>query len=202
MGGRGSGRSGGLGMLTVKCHEYHSVDLDWLRRKRCLRPGYSGKLTWSRGGTPTGNIDYRVEASGLRLIYKTRSHGGDWRDVDELVPFVQTRTNFGGGRRWFECLSCRTRCRILYGGAYFRCRRCHRLKYDTQYEPPFARAATRALKIRDRLGCRGGIGDPFPAKPKGMHWRTYERLQAQEERLQNAWALGIMTKWNLSDRGE
>ena len=29
--------------------------------------------------------------------------------------------------------------------------------------------ATRALKIRDRQGCKGGIGDLFPVKPKGMH---------------------------------
>ena len=174
-------------MLTDKCHEYHSVDLDWLRRKRYLRPGYSGKLTWSRGGTPTGNIDYRVEASGLRLTYKTRSHG-DWRDVDELVPFVQTPTNFGGGRRWFECLSCRTRCRILYGGTYFRCRRCHRLKYESQYEPAWVRAASRALKIQQRLGCGEGIDDAFPPKPKGMHLKTYRRLEAEYERLTNTWA--------------
>ena len=45
MGGRGSGRSGGMGMLTDKCHEYHSVDIDWLRRKRYLRTGHSGNLT-------------------------------------------------------------------------------------------------------------------------------------------------------------
>ena len=192
MGGRGSGRSGGLGMLTDKCHEYHSVDLDWLRRKRYLRTGYSGKLTWSRGGTPTGNIDYRVEASGLRLIYKTRSHGGEWRDVDELVPFVHTRTNFGSGRRWFECLSCRIRCRILYGGAYFRCRRCHRLKYESQYEPAWGRAASRALKIRERLGGKGGIDDPFPLRRKGMQWKTYHRLEAEYERLTNNWAAAAM----------
>jgi hypothetical protein len=166
MGGLGSGRSGGLGMLTDKWHEYHSVDLDWLRRKRCLRSGYSGKLTWSRGGTPTGNIDYRVEVSGLRLTYKTRSHGGEWQDVDELVPFVQTPTNFGGGRRWFECLSCRTRCRILYGGAYFRCRRCHRLKYESQYEPAW---------VRPQVG-RSRFGNGWAVeKVSTMHFRQSQK---------------------------
>lgn len=202
MGGRGSGRTGGLGMLTDKCHEYHSVDIDWLRRKRCLRPGCAGKLTWSRGGTRTGNIDYRIETTGLRLIYKTRSHGGAWRDVNELVPFVQTPTNFGGGRQWFKCLSCGARCRILYGGGYFRCRRCHRLKYESQYEPAFACAASRALKIREKLGGMGGLDMPFPEKPKGMHWRTYERLRNKEEHLQTAWVMGIAQKWNFFGRGE
>ena len=89
------------------------------------------------------------------------------------------------------------RCRILYGGAQFRCRRCQRHKYDTQYEPAFARAATRALKIRERLGCKHGIDHPFPEKPKGMRWKTYERLVAKDESLQNAWAVGISARFRL-----
>ena len=201
MDGRGSGRTGGLGMLTDKCHEFHSVDLDWLRRKGYLRPGNSGKLTWSRGGSPTGNIDYRVESGGLRLTYKTRSHGGEWRDVDDLVPLVDTPTNFGGQRQWFRCLSCGNRCRILYGGSQFRCRRCHRLKYESQYEPPFARALSQAFKIRGRLGGEGGFDEPLPDKPKGMHWITYKRLQAEDQALQNAWAVGVARKFNFFDLG-
>ena len=103
----------------------------------------------------------------------------------------------GGNRQWFECPSCRTRCRILYGGAFFRCRRCQGLKYETQYEPPFARAATRALKIRERLGSDGGIDEPFPPKPKGMHQKTYERLEAQAEKFDQKWAVGIARKFRL-----
>jgi len=49
----------------------------------------------------------------------------------------------------------------------------------TQYEPPFARAAMRALKIGERIGGKGGIDEPFPEKPKSMHWKTYERLEAE-----------------------
>ena len=74
------------------------------------------------------------------------------------------------------------------------------MKYDTQYDPPFARAATRALKIRERLGGQGGIDDPFPPKPKGMHWKTYERLQAREERMQEAWAIGIAQRFRMFAR--
>ena len=190
MGGCGSGRHGGLS--AGKCHEHHSVDLAWLRRKGYLRPGYSGSVTWSRFGQKIGFIDYRVETDGLRLIYRTRRHGGAWQGVNELIPFSATRTNFGGFRKWFLCPSCDRRCRILYGGARFRCRRCYRLKYESQYEPVFGRAASRVHKLRECLGASGSLDDPFPAKPKGMHWKTYRRLEALDEHLQNQWAVGIM----------
>jgi hypothetical protein len=38
-----------------------------------------------------------------------------------------------------------------------------------------------------RLDGSGNLLDPFPKRPKGMHWRTYRRLQAAalaaEERM-------------------
>jgi hypothetical protein len=197
MGGIGSGRPSGTGMWRDKCHDYLSIDLAWLRKQGCLRPGRRGELTWSRGGQQVGNIQYRVEASGLRLIYRTRPYGGEWSSVNELISFDYTQTNFSGRRAWFQCPSCRQRCRILYGGSRFRCRNCHGLVYETQYEPPFARAATRALKIRKRLGGNGGIDDFFPEKPKGMHWKTYDRLRQEDEQLRNAWVAGISAKWTL-----
>lgn len=35
-----------------------------------------------------------------------------------------------------------------------------------------------------------------------MHQTTYDRLQAQEERLQTAWAVGIMGMFRIFERGE
>jgi len=180
--------------MVDKTNEYHRIDLAWLRRENLLRPGRWSTLTWSRGGRPSGSIQVAVNTQSIRLVYRQRRHGEEWQDVNETVPLVETATRFGGGRQWLQCLSCRRRCRILYGGTLFRCRRCHGLKYETQYEPPFARAATKALKIRERLGGDSGIDDPFPEKPKGMHWTTYERLRDEDERLQGAWARGIMTR--------
>ena len=200
MGGRGSGRSAGLGLTVDKTSDFHSIDLGWLRRRSLLNGGFWSTITWSRGGNPTGSVRVMCQSNGLRISYRARQHGQDWVDVDELVPFAGTATQFGGNRQWFTCLSCRLRCRILYGGSYFRCRRCCRLKYDTQYEPDFARAATQALKIRERLGGQGGIDDAFPPKPKGMHWRTYERLRAKAERLEGLWGAGIMGRFGPFDR--
>ena len=197
MGGRGSGRPSGHGLSVEKCHEFHSIDLAWLRKQNLLRVGTWSTLRWSRGAQEAGSIKFAVLSQGIRLVYRRREHGGDWQDVDEIIPLVETPAQFGGSRQWFRCLSCQKRCRIIYCGSYFRCRRCHGLKYDTQYEPDFARAATAALKIRSRLGAKSGIDDPFPPKPKGMHRRTYERLRDEEEQLQSAWVVGIMARFSI-----
>jgi len=34
-------------------------------------------------------------------------------------------------------------------------------------------------KGKRKLGGVAGMGNPFPLKPKGMHWKTYHRLQSQ-----------------------
>ncbi len=199
MGGRGSGRQSSFGLMVDKTNEFHSIDLAWLLRQKLLTNGRTTSLSWSRAGRQTGSIRFEYLGHCVRLIYRQRRHGEEWQDVNEVVPLVETSTRFGGRRQWFKCLSCRRRCRVLYGGAYFRCRRCNGLKYETQYEPPFARAATRALKLRERLGGKGGIDTPFPLKPKGMHWKTYDRLRDQAEELESAWARGIMAKWRFGE---
>ncbi|MBV1696228.1 MAG: hypothetical protein KGP27_17340 [Hyphomicrobiales bacterium] len=184
--------------MVTKTNEVHSIDLAWLRRRKLFNVGRWTTLRWSRGGRETGSIRFEVHSGAVRLVYRHQPLGStDWTSIDERVPLLETATRFGGNRQWFLCLSCSRRCRILFGGARFRCRRCLNLKYETQYEPDFSRAATRALKIRERLGGQGGIDDPFPDKPKGMHWTTYTRLQAEEERLQQAWAMGIIGRFRL-----
>lgn len=194
MGGRGSGRPNSYGLHVDKCNEFHSIDLAWLRKRKLANVGQWSTLRWSRAGRETGSIRVEYLEHGLRLVYRHRK-GDGWTSVDEVVPFEETPLRLGGTRLWFKCLSCSRRCRILYGGNRFRCRLCYRLKYETQYEPDFARAATRALKIRERLGSSGGIDDFFPLRPRGMHRRIYDRLRQEEEELQSAWSLGILAKF-------
>ena len=86
---------------------------------------------------------------------------------------------------------------MLYGGAYFRCRQCHGLKYESQYEPAFARAVSRSQSIRRRLGGTSDLQDPFPDKPKGMHWRTYHRLRAEVENLERVWVKAMAAHLRL-----
>jgi hypothetical protein len=66
---------------------------------------------------------------------------------------------------------------VLYGpGKYFLCRHCYDLTYQSQQDNKMYRAVHRAQDIRRRLGASANRMEPFPEKPKGMHWRTYERF--------------------------
>lgn len=87
MGGRGSGRTCGW---PTTLDDLHRVDLPYLRRHGCLRPGYDGTLRWSRAGHETGSIRFAVESDRLWLIYRVRRHGEEWEAVSESVPLVRT----------------------------------------------------------------------------------------------------------------
>jgi hypothetical protein len=155
-------------------------------------------------GRRTGSSSSKVEDYlGIDLAWLRRrgclKPDESWRAIDELVPFMETQNGFGGYRRWFRCLGCSRRCRIIYGGSHFRCRRCHALKYQSQYERPFTRATNRAQKLRDRLGKTDAIDDPFPPRPKGMHWRTYRRLEALDNKLQEKWSAALIQCLRLFD---
>ncbi len=75
---------------------------------------------------------------------------------------------------------------VLYGGGIFACRKCYQLAYPSQREDTGNRAARRAHRIRDRMGWPGSIleGSGW-GKPKGMHWRTYERLCDEHDTLED-----------------
>ena len=79
----------------------------------------------------------------------------------------------------------------------YACRRCHRLAYKCQRETPDDRASRQADKLRDRLGWEAGIHNGNGYKPKGMHWRTFERLEARHDALVNASLMGIAAKLGL-----
>ncbi len=184
MGGSGSGRLGGFHARTTE--DMTSIDLAWLRKEGILsRWGWS-TMSWSRGGNKYASISIRPEQYGLKLSYSV-DEGEEKKCIKEFIPYSYTDTNFGGMRQWFQCLSCGRNCRVIYGGQYFRCRHCYGLKYQSQYERSWSRATDKALKIRQKLGCDGGIDDPFPEKPKGMHWKTYYRFEAEYERCCKAW---------------
>jgi hypothetical protein len=56
------------------------------------------------------------------------------------------------------------------------------------------RALHRAQDIRRRLGGSANMTEPFPDKPKGMNWRTYERLWGEHHEAEMEQLVG-MKEW-------
>ncbi|SDM10350.1 hypothetical protein SAMN04488026_11751 [Aliiruegeria lutimaris] len=200
MGGTGSGRHWHYGARNTK-EDYRAIDVRWLKREGILRPGYSGNITWSRNGVVTGTIGISAEPRRVVLDYRSRSGGEEWQSLRYSVHLDATACNLGGARQWFLCPAqgCGRRVAVLYGGRIFACRHCHQLAYPSQREDAGDRAARKADRIRERLGWQPGIMNP-PGwqKPKGMHWRTFERLQHQRDRLVMQALGGIAARFEFS----
>lgn len=165
----------------------------------CIEKGASDRGARVAGSGPAMARRLRPSACAPMTdgsCYPIVTEGGDneeWENVEEPVPIVWAPCNFGGARPWFVCpgivngISCRRRVGKLYGsGRYFLCRQCYRLAYQSQREQPHERALRRANNIRMRLGGGPGVLSPFPEKPKGMHWRSYERQRQRAAKAEGA----------------
>ncbi len=181
------------------------LDVRYLARNGMLRPGFYS-LSWRCGDRPAGNIGLRVTEDGptlgtITLEYRTRRGEGAWQDVTQRVWLDWTPCTYGGERPWLLCPLCLRRMAILYsGGAGFACRKCLRLVYQSQRESSGDRALAQAQAIRRRLGGSANMLEPFPMKPPGMHWRTYDRLHwlarvAEARYDAEFWA--TMQRWNV-----
>jgi hypothetical protein len=179
-------------------NEYQSIDVRYLYRNRLLEPGHYFSLRCSRAGRQTGSMGSVAHRDQVTLLYRhRRGPGGEWEDVKQTVPLTWTACNFGGGRPWFVCpgAGCARRVAVLYGpGRYFLCRHCYDLSYQSQRDNSMYRALHRAQDIRRRLGGSANMMEPFPDKPKGMHWKTYERLWWEHHEAEMEQLVG-MREW-------
>jgi hypothetical protein len=200
MGGIGSGRRYQSGRNTTS--DYQSLDVRWLLKRGLLTPGRSETISWSRNGNTIASIQVRAEADRVVLNYRSRSHGDYWQAMEYPVYLEWTHCHLGGRRAWFRCPAhgCSRRVAILYGGAIFACRHCHRLAYESQREAGYDRMARRADRLRDKLGWEPGILNGNGIKPKGMHWRTFERLETEHDALVDESLAGMAKRFGMQDR--
>ena len=115
-----------------------------------------------------------------------RERGGEWQPIRDRIPLAITTPNYGGKRAWFLCPSCYKRKRVLWGRKYYRCAKCYGMRHNSQYEDRASRLLDRAQKIKEKLGGNASCLYPFPSKPKGMHWRTYEAKREEYEQYYSA----------------
>ncbi|MFZ2999699.1 MAG: hypothetical protein WA071_05175 [Undibacterium umbellatum] len=136
-----------------------------MARKGLLKSARAFKWQWSNGS----EIDCHIYSDAIELRYATIA-----RPMQNYrIEIGETICNYGGTRSWFICPYCQHRSAKLYLKlSRFACRCCQRLRYQSQALDPLARNQWSYSKLQKRL-IDGEI------KPKGMHWRTYERIKDQ-----------------------
>lgn len=184
MGGYGSGRRWHFNTKDTT-NDYRALDVRRWKRDGLLTSCQAFGWQWSRNGEVYASIRVRTEENRVTLIYRHRNKGEEeWQDENYPIYLEWTNCHLGGKRPWFLCPAkgCGRRVAILYGGTIFACRHCYQLAYESQREALHDRAARRADRIREKLDWPGGIleGSGW-GKPKGMHWKTYERLTAKHD---------------------
>lgn len=187
-------------MAKSTTDDYRRLDVRALHKAGMLGAGHAAMWNWYSRGVLRASIHVRAEAGRLILNYAATSNG-ESKDYRYPVGLSWTPCRFGGERPWFLCPSCRRRVAILYGGAVFACRHCYRLAYESQRERGYNRLAGRADKIRRRLGWPVGILNPKGwQKPKGMHWATFARLNAEHDALVAAALDSMAARLGLMER--
>ncbi len=181
MGGFGSGRKFGASVTE----DYRQIDIRRWQREGLLFPGNYINWQWFQSGEKVASIGVKVETGQLRFIYShCDNNSDDWESVNYPVKLQTTDCHYGGVRYWFSCPStgCGRRVAMLYAGSkYFACRHCYQLAYKSQRETDEDRLIRKNNKIRQKLGWKPGILNGKGWKPKGMHWKTFERLQWEHD---------------------
>lgn len=161
-----------------RTEDFRQIDLATFP-KAVLTYGGAGRIRWFREDRETASINYTVSHEGVILSYYV-GKAGCRQAIDDFVEFDRVPQPFGGCRKWFLCPGCQKRCRVLYGGTRFQCRACVGATYESQYDRVGLASFNRSLVIREKLGGPFGLDWPFPSKPKGMHWNTYQRLKQND----------------------
>lgn len=183
MGGWGSGRQGGRPIAE----EALRIEFCWMLRTGLARPGksVSGTLRWTCRGEPSGNINYACDMRDpdnavMELRFNvTRRSTGERKDYVQHVPLTYTQPHFGGRRWWMRCPITGERVAKLYvpdEGDLFASRKAWRIGYRSQRVTDRDAIFERLFRIQRRLGCSEGWEQPI-RRPKGMHRRTYRRLE-------------------------
>lgn len=196
MGSYGSGRHGG----RPTADSSRTVDLAWMMRKGFAVEGrdISGSIHFTCGDQPAGNISYRAEMHSKgheRLVLSyTRASGDEMESVRQIVHLTFTRPHFGGKRWWMICPARGHRAGKLYlpmNGDRFASRKAWQLGYHSQRIAHKDRPFEALFRLQKRLGGTQGWEQPI-RRPKGMHRRTFARLEEEYWRLDAECAVEMM----------
>lgn len=170
MGGMGSGRPRKHRKYLGDCLQLVAGKL----REQLGKPGYSGGLTWSRGGEQIAAIGIRTEADALLLDYQANG-----QTMHERIALEFQARHLGGGQWYFLCPRCGERRSKLYLNVVrFACRECVGLPYRTTSMTDEARYLKTYNRERCRLDPKAAewVVGAIPDRPKGMRQDIYEQI--------------------------
>ena len=186
MGGRGSGTWYRGGTKTT-IEETKRIDIRYMRKQGLLKSGTTGSLRWSCRGEPSGDIRYSCYSNYLQLNFRYREYGGEWEPMEQRIEFDRTPCHYGGERPWFRCPHCNKRVAVLYGyDIQFLCRHCYQIPYSSQQESYMTNVISQKDKLGERIFEHYDCGEGW-GKKKGLHWKTFNRLHARYQALENQW---------------
>jgi len=186
MGGVGSGNWYRSARKTT-LDQVNRIDIRYMKKQNILKPGSNGNFNWARNGKPNGSIKYRCHDYFLQLNFSYRQLGHEWQTVEQRISFDRTPCHYGGERLWFLCPNCNKRVGILCcDDSKFLCRHCHRLPYASQHQQRLTRLISQKHKLGEHIFASYAHGDGL-GKKKGMHWRTFSRLHARYQTIEQDW---------------
>ncbi len=155
----------------------------------------------SSGGKETASIGFRTFNNRLKLFYDYGSP--EKESIKQTINLAKTPCHYGGYRTWFVCGGCSKRVTKLYnGGKYFYCRKCYDLPYASQNEGKSSYLYTRKHKLGAKTFAYYEYGEGY-GKPKGQHWRTFEKNRLRYEkadRAVNGHILNFLTRSGLNSK--
>lgn len=181
MGGYGSGRWYRYGQKE-HLEQQLRIDIRYLRKNRLLEPG-SYTLIWSCGDeNAAARASLIVTRQKIIITCRwTDEETGAPQKMNRVITLSETPCRYGGSRKWLICPRCGHRMVVLVlTPPSVGCRHCLDLSYASQGENVSYRGLRKMNKIADRLQ-RAEYFEEMLLKPKGMHWKTYNRLIEQHD---------------------
>ena len=183
----------------VQLEDGFKLNLNRLIKQGAVVPGckVSAVVTWpqSYSGRPAASCVLTSDLSSLVGGWMHLKRGA----VEQSFWLVTEPRHFGGRQWYFRCPSTGDRVSILWrplGAERFMSRRAsgRQVAYGSQFQTWHDRACSAARAARHRLGGSdyAVFNGELPPKPKGMHWRTYEREIARIETLESACNLYLL----------
>jgi hypothetical protein len=171
----------------VTVESCYVLDLARLLRQGWVKPGafVTSNISWSnaRTGKEQASIGlqanlYDLHAAWVRLHYSVGDKPQDYRVWLRRVP-----CRLGGFRWWWQCPRTGHDSAKLYlppGGTMFLSRRAYRMAYISERGGPIDRSHRRQARLYAKLGEDYVLFNECPPnRPKGMHQKTFERLEAE-----------------------